>query len=307
MSLFDAPKIVRKVEAGPSSHKRTAVWSGTVLGVDASRMNRMRTGQVARAAHPNRTKDGSLRRPLRLSSSVPDLASPIRSTWRPEVLPWADVRLKNKFNPETTSSREWAPPATKLRAGERLPVPPRKGAVLHQQSSVDEIIFGRDMDYSVGVVADAEAAAAAAAAAVAAAGGADVARQTTGDPVLETRLRRLATRGVVTLFNAVHEAQRRPAEEADRKKATKRKREKAAAAADGADAPPLTKDSFLDILRRGSAAAAPAPAASALPGSRFLHDDFMMGRGRMRDFDHELDEDVEDGGGFGGGLDDVDD
>ena len=33
----------------------------------------------------------------------------------------------------------------------------------------------------------------------------------------------------------------------------------------------------------------------------------MMGRGRMRDFDHELDEDVEDGGGFGGGLDDVDD
>ena len=153
----------------------------------------------------------------------------------------------------------------------------------------------------------AAAAAAAAAAAVAAAGGADVARQTTGDPVLETRLRRLATRGVVTLFNAVHEAQRRPAEEADRKKATKRKREKAAAAADGADAPPLTKDSFLDILRRGSAAAAPAPAASALPGSRFLHDDFMMGRGRMRDFDHELDEDVEDGGGFGGGLDDVDD
>ena len=147
----------------------------------------------------------------------------------------------------------------------------------------------------------------AAAAAVAAAGGADVARQTTGDPVLETRLRRLATRGVVTLFNAVHEAQRRPAEEADRKKASKRKREKAAAAADGADAPPLTKDSFLDILRRGSAAAAPAPAASALPGSRFLHDDFMMGRGRMRDFDHELDEDVEDGGGFGGGLDDVDD
>ena len=154
----------------------------------------------------------------------------------------------------------------------------------------------------------AAAAAAAAAAAVAAAGGADVARQTTGDPVLETRLRRLATRGVVTLFNAVHEAQKRPAEEADRKKATKRKREKAAAAADGADAPPLTKDSFLDILRRGSAAAAaPAPAASALPGSRFLHDDFMMGRGRMRDFDHELDEDVEDGGGFGGGLDDVDD
>ena len=56
-----------------------------------------------------------------------------------------------------------------------------------------------------------------------------------------------------------------------------------------------------------AAAAAPAPAASALPGSRFLHDDFMMGRGRMRDFDHELDEDVEDGGGFGGGLDDVDD
>ena len=90
MSLFDAPKIVRKVDAGPSSHKRTAVWSGTVLGVDASRMNRMRTGQVARAAHPSRTKDGSLRRPLRLSSSVPDLAAPIRSTWRPEVLPWAD-------------------------------------------------------------------------------------------------------------------------------------------------------------------------------------------------------------------------
>ena len=112
MSLFDAPKIVRKVEAGPSSHKRTAVWSGTVLGVDASRMNRMRTGRVARAAHPNRTQ-GRLAPPAAAALELgarPRLADPLDLA--PEVLPWADVRLKNKFNPETTSSREWAPPAT---------------------------------------------------------------------------------------------------------------------------------------------------------------------------------------------------
>ena len=73
----------------------------------------------------------------------------------------------------------------------------------------------------------------------------------THDPVLEMTLRKVATKGVVALFNAVRTAQRD--EDPDRiAKKGKRKRETTTKAADASgqdEAADLSKESFLDILR----------------------------------------------------------
>ena len=90
------------------------------------------------------------------------------------------------------------------------------------------------------------------------------------DPVLETALRKTATRGVVSLFNAVREAQK----EVRRETKTKTQKRRKSGAAEPTDAGAssvapgardISKESFLDILRRGTAPpkAAPGPTAAA--------------------------------------------
>ena len=131
------------------------------------------------------------------------------------------------------------------------------------------------------------------------------------DLVLETSLRKIATRGVVQLFNAVRTAQKTDDGEdgVSKKKAKREKREeeraasRAEASAGGAAAN-LSKDSFLDILRRGNAppskgrqgaSAAPAGGSGDASGASFLRDDYMLGKNRAKDWEREEDDDDETG------------
>ncbi|EOD10477.1 hypothetical protein EMIHUDRAFT_452681 [Emiliania huxleyi CCMP1516] len=97
--------------------------------------------------------------------------------------------------------------------------------------------------------------------------------------VLERQLKKIATRGVVQLFNAVRAAQKE-APEAAPTKAKRKRRDPGAATAPPAAAPlDLSRDSFLDILRRGTGGAkAGAPSSSAA----FLRDDFMLGESKSK-------------------------
>ena len=81
------------------------------------------------------------------------------------------------------------------------------------------------------------------------------------------------------LFNAVRAAQKE-APEAAPKKAKRQRRDPGAATAPPAAAPlDLSRDSFLDILRRGTGGAkAGAPSSSAA----FLRDDFMLGESKSK-------------------------
>ena len=123
------------------------------------------------------------------------------------------------------------------------------------------------------------------------------------NPVLETNLKKTATQGVVALFNAVRMAQKEQPD-SDSSKAKKRKRidEAGGAASAGTGAQPaanLSKDSFLDILRRGSGgggaaggsrqqlARKSAETSEPSSGARFLRDDFMLGRNRHKDWERE--------------------
>ena len=159
MSLFDAPKIVR-------SRRRlaqyAAVWSGTVLDVDASRRTAC-AGAVARAAHPSH-QDALAGRCACRALCRPRLADPLdvapggaavgRRPVKEQVQPGDDVVARvGAAGDETARGRAAADAAA-------------QGPILHQQQRRRDHLQ-RDMDYSVGVVADAEAAAAAAAAAVA--------------------------------------------------------------------------------------------------------------------------------------------
>ena len=109
------------------------------------------------------------------------------------------------------------------------------------------------------------------------------------DPVLETTLRKIATKGVVALFNQVRSAQRNLPE----KETKKKKRERPEAIPEG-NAPPLdlSKDSFLDILRRGSGK--PAGGTAGTPGASFLRDDFMLGKSKAKDWERSVGEEHEE-------------
>lgn len=122
----------------------------------------------------------------------------------------------------------------------------------------------------------------------------------THDPVLETMLRKTATKGVVALFNAVRTAQKDedPNQAAKR---TKRKREAKDASKEAGkdDTLDLSKESFLDILRRGSADGAKRSVQAKVSeesgrqsnGARFLSDDYMLGKNRSRDYEREVEGD----------------
>jgi hypothetical protein len=134
--------------------------------------------------------------------------------------------------------------------------------------------------------------------------------------VLETQLRKIATRGVVQLFNAVRAAQKDDQDDEPNGRKAKRARLRNGEARDGAadaqqqsgrGAPAnLSRDSFLDILRRGTGAA-PTPRektsasgraandAGGASGASFLRDDFMLGRSRAKDWDRGMDEDELEG------------
>lgn len=158
--------------------------------------------------------------------------------------------------------------------------------------------------------------------------------ESASDPVLETNMRKIATRGVVQLFNAVRAAQRTDDDDGSAKPAKRGRREPkqgtgsrdAAADQPGGAPADLSKDSFLDILRRGTAAPQPAngrgrasaevaPAAATngaagATGAGFLRDDFMIGRHRAKDWEREEEAEEEDGfvdGGAQGADDDDDD
>lgn len=131
------------------------------------------------------------------------------------------------------------------------------------------------------------------------------ATSTSQDPILESKLKKTATQGVVALFNAVRNAQKTDDPTPVKSKDRRRKRDDVAGAdGEAANGVPAraaeSKDSFLDILRRGSAGGSSAggrqkqpTAAHALQqgsGAAFLRDDFMLGRTRARDFGRDDDE-----------------
>jgi hypothetical protein len=127
--------------------------------------------------------------------------------------------------------------------------------------------------------------------------------------VLEKSLRKIATRGVVQLFNAVRTAQKGNPEE---KKAVKRQRRATGAGMDDvAQSAPLdlSRDSFLDILRRGSQPATKSDGKR--PGAAFLQDDFMLGDNKAKHWgkpmDEEEEEEEEEGGDPNDDEDDDDD
>lgn len=107
------------------------------------------------------------------------------------------------------------------------------------------------------------------------------------DPTLEKQLRRVATKGVVQLFNAVRSAQR--AADAEPQKAKKRARATAAEPPPAASSAPLdlSKESFFDILRRGSTDAAKPG------GAPFLRDDFLPSKSRAKDWGRKVDDGVD--------------
>uniref|UniRef100_A0A7S4ES50 RRP15-like protein n=1 Tax=Chrysotila carterae TaxID=13221 RepID=A0A7S4ES50_CHRCT len=121
------------------------------------------------------------------------------------------------------------------------------------------------------------------------------------DPALETKLRKVATRGVVQLFNSVRAAQKTDLESAPKKESKKRARGPNAAA-DGPvnSAAPLdlSKTSFLDILRRGSTSAGAlvaqtpqsASAAEGAKGASYLRDDYLLSNSKAKDWGKPLEE-----------------
>jgi len=131
--------------------------------------------------------------------------------------------------------------------------------------------------------------------------------EVTTNPVLETMLKKVATKGVVALFNAVRTAQRD--QQPDGGDAKLAKRRKLASASEEAPAA-QSKDSFLDVIRRGTGAAAAqsgraqqgrsAPGADDVGGvgaagrASFLRDDFMLNRNRAKDWERAVDEDEDD-------------
>ena len=136
------------------------------------------------------------------------------------------------------------------------------------------------------------------------------------DGVLEAELRKIATGGVIQLFNSVRAQQREPAEPSKQKKRAERRRATAATLPENSGSRPgapldMSKESFLDILRRGSAAGA---ASGAAAGARapFLQDDFGLAKRKAKakhwDNPAEDEEDEEDAEGGGGEApDDFDD
>ena len=147
----------------------------------------------------------------------------------------------------------------------------------------------------------------------------------TSDLVLETMLRKTATKGVVSLFNAVRTAQKDRPDASGGGEAQAGKRRRIAqqqGAAEGAEsggtagwgaATDMSKDSFLDILRRGTGKAGGAGRQATAGGSEsaasFLRDDFMLGRQRAKDWGRaeEGDEDDEEDGVGAADIDDDDD
>ncbi len=120
------------------------------------------------------------------------------------------------------------------------------------------------------------------------------------DPVLETTLRKTATRGVVSLFNAVREAQKEQRQEAKAKAPKRRKTGEAAEA--GTSAAPgapqdISKESFLDILRRGTAPPKAAPGSGAVATApSYLRDDYMLGQrtSKAKHWELDVDDDLAD-------------
>lgn len=138
------------------------------------------------------------------------------------------------------------------------------------------------------------------------------------NPALEMMLRKTATKGVVALFNAVRNAQREAPEPSKPKR--RRLGEERSDPADGAGSSTDSgvanrafdsRDSFLDILRRGSSGAQrlqkkpQAPALDAT-GADFLQEDFMMGRNRAKDWEHDIAGDVDSGEARGVDFDEDD-
>ncbi len=165
----------------------------------------------------------------------------------------------------------------------------------------------------------------------------------------EKMLKKVATRGVVALFNAVRGAQRGQQTELGDGSAAEpvgraaKKQRKAAADAGGdasgskpeevSSAAPrpacastlthtslafptlgaqMSRESFLDVLRRGTTRPPErsAPAAAAQPargGASYLRDDFLLGKNRARDWERaveEEDDDLPEGGEHGVDVDD---
>lgn len=129
------------------------------------------------------------------------------------------------------------------------------------------------------------------------------------DPVLETMLRKTATRGVVSLFNAVREAQKEQKQVGKLSKQQKRRRtgdsaaeSSGTAASTSTPAADISKESFLDILRRGTAPPkAPrgkgetAVAAAASTAPSYLRDDYMIGRkSKVKHWDVDVEDDLAD-------------
>lgn len=130
----------------------------------------------------------------------------------------------------------------------------------------------------------------------------------TTDLVLETSLRKIATRGVVQLFNAVRTSQKTDDDDGLSKKDAKRARrderatarEEGSASQSGGVTADLSRDSFLDILRRGTGGppagrargAAPGSSSEDASGASFLRDDFMLGKSRAKDWEREEEEEA---------------
>lgn len=145
------------------------------------------------------------------------------------------------------------------------------------------------------------------------------------DPVLETMLRKVATRGVVAIFNAVRTAQKeQPAADIEFDGRGRAKRRRAgdpdpSLPSGAVAAAAQSRESFLDVLRRGSSASSAAMAApkqrapvetagsANAGGAGFLRDDFLLGRKRAKDWDRDENEDEEDIVDDARGADDDDD
>jgi hypothetical protein len=110
------------------------------------------------------------------------------------------------------------------------------------------------------------------------------------DVAFERELRKVATRGVVTLFNAIqtHQAS---AQAADKDRSAASAKEAASAASKRKamrDVKEVSKDAFLDILKQSGKAPAGAGAeAKASAGWNVLRDDYGMVATKMTDFERE--------------------
>ncbi|XP_034554486.1 RRP15-like protein [Notolabrus celidotus] len=119
------------------------------------------------------------------------------------------------------------------------------------------------------------------------------------DRETEKALQRVATRGVVQLFNAVRKHQRTVEEKVKEVGGSERKKAKLLSS--------VSKKDFIDVLRSSEGGArrqhltdeAPPPAEDEKPSWSVLRDDFMMGAS-MKDWDkHSDEEEKEEEGGAG--------